>query len=95
MVFYSLNLDTAGTGGKSAGSCRADGMEDFYAEKYLDTLRVGAETESDELFDKSHGFYIAVIQGFSEITITPEAVPFLSWWNKRRNMRGTSPHGIK
>ena len=71
------------------------GMEDFYAEKYLNTLRVGAETESNELFDKSHGFYIAVIQVFSEITITPEAVPFLSWWNKRRNMRGTSPHGIK
>ena len=40
------------------------GIEDFYAEKYLDTLRVGAETESDELFDKSHGFYIEVIQGF-------------------------------
>lgn len=36
----------------------------FYAEKYLNTLRVGAETEADELFDKSHGFYIAVIQGF-------------------------------
>ena len=28
------------------------GMEDFYAEKYLNTLRVGAETESNELFDK-------------------------------------------
>ena len=41
-----------------------NGIEDFYAEKYLDTLRVGAETESNELFDKSHGFYIAVIQGF-------------------------------
>ena len=40
------------------------GMEDFYAEKYLDTLRVGAGTAPDELFDKSHGFYIAVIQGF-------------------------------
>ncbi len=40
------------------------GMEDFYAEKYLDTLRVGAGTEPGELFDKSHGFYIAVIQGF-------------------------------
>lgn len=40
------------------------GIEDFYTEKYLDTLRVGAETESNELFDKSHGFYIAVIQGF-------------------------------
>ena len=53
------------------------GMEDFYAEKYLNTLRVGAETES------------------SGITITPEAVPFLSWWNKSQNMRGTSPHGNK
>ena len=41
-----------------------NGIEDFYAEKYLDTLRVGSETESNELFDKSHGFYIAVIQGF-------------------------------
>ena len=71
------------------------GIEDFYAEKYLDTLRVGAGTESDELFDKSHGFYIAVIQGFSGITITPEAVPFLSWWKKSRNMSGTSPRGIK
>lgn len=40
------------------------GTEDFYAEKYLDTLRVGAGTGPDELFDKSHGFYIAVIQGF-------------------------------
>ena len=40
------------------------GIEDFYAQKYLDTLRVGAETAPDELFDKSHGFYIAVVQGF-------------------------------
>lgn len=40
------------------------GIEDFYTEKYLDTLRVGKKTEPDELFDKSHGFYIAVIQGF-------------------------------
>lgn len=40
------------------------GIEDFYAEKYRNTLRVGAETEPGELFDKSHGFYLAVIQGF-------------------------------
>ena len=53
-----------------------NGIEDFYAEKYLDTLRVGAGTEPDELFDKSHGFYIAVIQGFSEITITLEGAVF-------------------
>lgn len=65
------------------------GIEDFYAEKYLDTLRVGAETESNELFDKSHGFYIAVIQGFSGITITPGAVLFLSCWRKSRTMPDT------
>ena len=37
------------------------GIEDFYANKYLDTLRVGSETDANELFDKSHGFYLAVI----------------------------------
>ncbi len=37
------------------------GMEDFYAEKYLDTLRVGAGTEPDELFDKNYcsGVYLS------------------------------------
>ena len=40
------------------------GIEGFYAEQYLNTLRVGAKTEDSELFDKSHGFYIAVIQGY-------------------------------
>ncbi len=40
------------------------GMEDFYAEKYLNTLKVGTATKNTELFDKSHGFCIAVIQGF-------------------------------
>ena len=39
------------------------GMEDSMP-KISEYLRVGAETESNELFDKSHGFYIAVIQGF-------------------------------
>ena len=55
------------------------GMEDFYAEKYLNTLRVGAGTGGGELFYKSHGFYIAVIQGSSGITFTPEGAPFLFW----------------
>ena len=47
------------------------GIEDFYAEKYLDTLRVGAETESDELFDKSHGL-LRWSRDFSGTTIIPE-----------------------
>lgn len=78
MVFYSLNLDTAGTGGKVLALAAQHGMEDFYTEKYLNTLRVGAETESNELFDKSHGFYIAVVQDFSAITITPGEAAFPS-----------------
>ena len=40
------------------------GVQPFYAQKYLDTLRVGSETEYSEPFDKSHGYYIAVVQGF-------------------------------
>lgn len=40
------------------------GIEELYAEKYLDTLQAGVDTEADELFDKSHGYFIAVVQGF-------------------------------
>ena len=42
----------------------SSGMEEFYAQKYLDVLRVGADTQPDEPFDGSHGYFIAVIQGF-------------------------------
>ena len=69
------------------------GMEDFYAEKYLNTLRVGAETESNELFDKSHGFYIAVVQGFFRDSITPGEAAFPSCWRRSRNMPGISRRG--
>jgi hypothetical protein len=40
------------------------GMATLYADKYLDILRIGAQTEPDELFEKAHGLYIAVVQGF-------------------------------
>ena len=39
-------------------------MEDFYKQKYADTLAVGRQTEPNAVFDKTHGYYIAVIQGF-------------------------------
>ena len=64
------------------------GMEDFYAEKYLDTLRVGAGTAPDELFDKSHGFYIAVIQGFFRDYYYTREVALPSCWRRSRNMPG-------
>ena len=64
MVFYSLNLDTEGTGGKGTGHCRTAWNGGLLCGKISGYLRVGARTAPDELFDKSHGFYIAVIQGF-------------------------------
>ena len=48
------------------------GIEDFYAEKYLDTLRVGAETEPDELFDKAMVFILRWSRDSSRTTIIPE-----------------------
>lgn len=39
-------------------------IEDFYKEKYKETINVGLETKTDDVFDKSHGYYVAVIQGF-------------------------------
>lgn len=40
------------------------GLEPFYRDKYLNTLEVGAATEDSEAFDKSHSYYLAVVQGF-------------------------------
>lgn len=39
-------------------------IEDFYKEKYLDTIKVAKQTDNKEYFDKSHGYYIAIVQGF-------------------------------
>ncbi len=40
------------------------GIEPLYAEKYFNVLKVGTETKDDDIFDKTHGFYMAVVQGF-------------------------------
>lgn len=39
-------------------------IEDFYKEKYKETIKVGLETKADDIFDKNHGYYVAVVQGF-------------------------------
>ena len=39
-------------------------LEDFYAQKYAHTLQVAAQTQPEELFDISHGYFLAVVQGF-------------------------------
>jgi hypothetical protein len=39
-------------------------IEDFYADKYRETIEVALSTAPSDAFDKTHGYYIAVIQGF-------------------------------
>lgn len=39
-------------------------IDEFYVEKYIDVLKVGIDVNDEEIFDKTHGFYTAVIQGF-------------------------------
>ncbi|PID69059.1 MAG: hypothetical protein CR968_00140 [Flavobacteriia bacterium] len=43
---------------------KKNNIEDFYKEKYKDTISTAKTTKPDEYFDKSHGYYIAVVQGF-------------------------------
>ena len=50
-------------------------------------------TEPDELFDKSHSFYIAVIQAFPGLLLhRGSAFSFL--WKKKPNMPGIYPMGM-
>lgn len=38
-------------------------IDEFYVEKYVDTINVAKQTAPTDYFDKTHGYYIAVIQG--------------------------------
>lgn len=40
------------------------GVDEFYTGKYIDTMKAAAGTGPDETFEKSHAYYLAVIQGF-------------------------------
>ena len=53
-----------GNTGTARALAQSRGMDEFYINKYVDTLNTGAQTTPQDLFEKTHGFYIAVIQGF-------------------------------
>jgi hypothetical protein len=40
------------------------GIEDFYKDKYRNTVQIGRDTADSESFDKTHSYYTAVVQGF-------------------------------
>ncbi len=39
-------------------------MDPFYVNKYKEVIAIGKQVKKDEDFDTTHGYYIAVIQGF-------------------------------
>ena len=40
------------------------GMDPFYINKYRDLMKYAAGTPPSERFETTHGFYMAVVQGF-------------------------------
>ena len=43
---------------------RPSGIDEFYVEKYTDSFRSALEYGVDSIFNKTHGFHIAVAQGY-------------------------------
>lgn len=39
-------------------------IEDFYKGKYFETMEVALKTAPNSIFETSHGYYVAVVQGF-------------------------------
>ena len=39
-------------------------IEDFYVQKYKDTIDVALNTDESENFEPTHGYFLAVVQGF-------------------------------
>ncbi|WP_342329162.1 hypothetical protein [Pedobacter sp. FW305-3-2-15-E-R2A2] len=39
-------------------------VDDFYKEKYQQVISIGSGTKPDDSFERSHGYYLAVVQGF-------------------------------
>ena len=54
------------------------GMDPFYINKYRDLMKYAAGTPPSERFETTHGFYMAVVQGF---------------FRKHYYVRGTMPSG--
>lgn len=60
------------------------GMDPFYINKYRDLMKYAAGTPPSERFETTHGFYMAVVQGFSASIIMCAVQPFLSWRKSTR-----------
>ena len=63
--YFSL-LDSLAKGDTSRLEAVAEdaGMDPFYINKYRDLMKYAAGTPPSERFETTHGFYMAVVQGF-------------------------------
>lgn len=64
--WYFNRLDEVKNGdySKIQDIAKKAGIEEFYIDKYIDTMKVAAGTSPDDNFEKTHAFNIAVVQGF-------------------------------
>lgn len=42
---------------------KTEQIDAFYIDKYIDTMKVAANTQADEWFEKTHVYYLAVVHG--------------------------------
>lgn len=74
---------------------KRNGVDDFYIHKYIDTMMVAVNTGDKESFEKTHAYYLAVVQGFFAtyyytrgtgftflVEEQPEMKRFLSSWEE-------------
>lgn len=62
--FEPLKLAQKGDFESIAQIAREAGMDEFYAEKYTDGFRSALQYGTGGIFNKTHGFHIAVAQGY-------------------------------
>ena len=62
--FKPLKLSQKGDFEAIAQIAREAGMDEFYVEKYADGFRSALEYGTQGIFNKTHGFHIAVAQGY-------------------------------
>lgn len=62
--FEPLKLAQKGDFEAIAKIAREAGMDEFYVEKYVDGFRSALEYGAEGIFNKTHGFHLAVAQGY-------------------------------
>jgi hypothetical protein len=56
--YFDVLLDN----GKADALAEKYNVDGFYIDKYKDTIKTGLGVDKKEIFDKTHGFYMAAVQ---------------------------------